>query len=75
MEGDNKMVNIEEVTLLIKTDYGFALDEVLQTLNNAKFESVNTKILDFDSKEVATIKYKHNQYKVEGVKYNAGGVK
>jgi hypothetical protein len=48
---------------------------VLQTLNNAKFESVNTKILDFDSKEVATIKYKHNQYKVEGVKYNAGGVK
>ncbi len=75
MEGDNTMVNIEEVTLLIKTDYGFALDEVLRTLHNAEFEKSNTKILDFDSKEVATIKYKHNQYKVQGVKYNAGGVK
>ena len=61
------MVNIEEVTLLIKTDYGFALDEVLSTLHNAEFEKSNTKILAFDSKEVATIKYKHNQYKVEGV--------
>ena len=67
------MVNIEEVTLLIKTDYGFALDEVLSTLHNAEFEKSNTKILDFNSKEVATIKYKHNQYKVQGVKYNAGG--
>ena len=67
------MVNIEEVTLLIKTDYGFALDEVLRTLHNAEFEKSNTKILDFNSKEVATIKYKHNQYKVQGVKYNAGG--
>ena len=69
------MVNIEEVTLLIKTDFGFALDEVLQTLHNAKFESGNTKILDFESKEVASIRYKHNQYKVDGVKYNAGGGK
>lgn len=69
------MVNIEEVTLLIKTDFGFALDEVLQTLHNAKFESANTKILDFESKEVASIRYKHNQYKVDGVKYNAGGGK
>ena len=69
------MVNIEEVTLLIKSYYGFALDEVLRTLHNAEFEKSNTKILDFDSKEVATIKYKHNQYKVQGVKYNAGGVK
>jgi len=69
------MVNIEEVTLLIKTDFGFALDEVLRTLHNAEFEKGHTKILDFDSKEVATIKYKHNQYKVQGVKYNAGGVK
>ena len=61
------MVKIEEVTLLIKTNYRFALDEVLNTLHNAEFENGTTKILDFDSKEVATIKYKHNQYKVEVV--------
>jgi hypothetical protein len=69
------VVNIEEVTLLIKTDYGFALDEVLQTLHNAEFEKGNTKILDYESKEVASIRYKHNQYKVDGVKHNAGGGK
>jgi len=69
------MVNIEEVTLLIKTDFGFALDEVLRTLHNAEFEKGNAKILDYESKEVVTIKYKHNQYKVDGVKYNAGGSK
>ena len=58
------MVHIEEIKLLVSSDYNYGLDSVLRVLNESDIEEEGTKIIDYDSREVATIKEKHNKYTI-----------
>ena len=62
MEGDNKMVFIEEISLLVSSDYDYGLDTILKTLENSDMELEGTKVIDYTSREVGVIKVKHNKF-------------
>lgn len=56
------MVFIEEIKLLVASDYDYSLDTILSTLSGSDMELEGRKIIDYTSREVGVIKEKHNKF-------------